>query len=334
MGAAIAAALIAAGGSAYAANQSGKAAKSSAPNTKKAISDLRSIDLGDVPDAAPYAPLNLSAEQIDSILANMGALPNMQSLVALTNRGITNDSISRAKKMIPGYMDSMRRMGENTNAMLSGRLPFEDVMDITGDRNSMTGSIGIPGTGGAATLKDLGISRMDAMKSGTGMLGDMISMAETISPSASYMRPQSMMISPMDRIAAQTEQNSLDQQSRQNANNLRAQADPTDLAIAQLLTGQSMLGNVGGGGRGIDASTIASMTGAAGQLVGGVSDWGNRRGYWGTPKQTSGGGYYSERSMWKAAPYASGSSYVDGAGYIPTAKTTGRIWNGSEFNAV
>ena len=328
MGAAIAA-LIAAGGTAYAANKSASAARAGAPNTKKAISDLRNGDLlGDVPDAAPYEQINLSEEQINSILANIGALPNMQHLVSSTNRGITKDALDRAKRMIPGYMNSMRTMGSNAEDLLSGRLPFEDVMDIAGDRNSMTGALGIPGTGGAATLKDLGLSRMDAMKSGTGMLGDMISMAETVSPRGGYMTPQSMMVSPMERIKMQTEQNTLDQQSRQNANNLAAQADPTDLAIAQLLTGQSLVGGGGAGVRGGgDASWVPAATDAARGLVGGVSKWGNQQGYWGSPPQTSGGGYYSDRAMWKAAPYAAGSSYTDGIGYVPTATTTGRTFN-------
>ena len=330
MGAAIAAGLLAAGSTAYAANENSKAAKAAGPDIKGAIGNLRRINLGDVPEAALYEPVDFNRAQIDAIMANRNALPDIQQLMAGANGAISNDAIRRAVKLIPGYLSSMRTMGSNTNDLLSGRLPFEDVMDIVGDRGAMTGALGIPGTGGAATLKDLGLSRMDAMKTGSGMLGDMIGMAETISPRGSYVTPQSMMVSPMERIRNEMEQSGLVQQSNQNANNLSAQADPNELAIAQLLTGQSLLGNVGGGGRGID---VGAVTGAAGELIGGVNSWGKRNGYWGAPAQTDGGGFYSERGMWKAAPYAYGSSNTS-MGYVPTARQTGRTWDGTKFNTV
>lgn len=323
MGVVLAAGITAAatGASAYRGRQeSKKGRKFASDSSKKALSELKRINLGDVPDAAMYDPVDFDRAQIEAIMANRDALPDIQQVMAGANTAISNDAIRRAIKLIPGYMQSMRTMGSNTNELINGRLPFEDVMDIVGDRGAMTGALGIPGTGGAATLKDLGISRMDAMKTGSGMLGDMIGMAETISPRGSYVTPQSMMVSPMDRIRNEMEQNGLVQQSNQNFNNLAAQADPNDLAIAQLLTGQSLLGNVGGGGRGIDAG---ALTGAAGDLVGGVNAWGKREGHWGTPAQTGGGGYYSEKGMWKAAPYAYGSSYTDGIGYVPTAKVIG-----------
>jgi hypothetical protein len=79
------------------------------------------------------------------------------------------------------------------------------VLGIVSDQNELSNSLGIPGTSGAATLKELGISRPGAIQSGGGILKDMVNIAETISPISRCMTPQSMFLNPSELIAPSLE---------------------------------------------------------------------------------------------------------------------------------
>lgn len=277
MGAAIAAALIGVAGTAataaYSANQQKKAAAG-----MQSAAGMDTSAMGDVPKPARYDPVDFDQMQIAQVLDNLHAFPNIAALTNQANKYISNDAIRRAQKLIPNYSQGMRQMGANTLDFLSGQLPFEDVLGIVNDRASMSGATGIPGTSGGATLRDLGMSRGEAMKTGSGMLGDMVKMAEMVSPRSSYLNPREMMLSPLDRIRAEMEQRVLVQQSDQNFYNLKAAANPSEVAAMQLRLGNTLYGGQGGGG----GTNWGQMAGAAQQLVGGVDSFGKKQGWWGT----------------------------------------------------
>lgn len=313
MGGAIAAALIGVAGTAYSVSASQKAAKKQQAAQEAA---LEGNPFGSVPEGFPYEAVDFNREQLNAIMANRNALPDIQRLTSSTNNFITADALRRAQKLIPNYSASLAQLGANTGDLLSGRLPFDDVMDIMSDRSELSGGLGIPGTAGPATLKDLGISRLDAMGKGAGLLGEMVNIAETISPRSSYMRPQDSFINPLDRIRATMEQNVLKQQSGQNILNLGATADPNDIARAQI-----GIGNAGRGG-GADIGAYAT---AAQQLIAGVSKWGTNQGYWGTPTPNSYGAYGTEgaasRAVEQAGGRAAGFTYDPSIqGWIPQAE--------------
>lgn len=243
------------------------------------------------PEAAQYEPVDFAQTQLDTIFDNTNALPSIKTLVNRTNTFITNDALKRADKLIPGYRSSMTALGGAANDFLLGRVPFEDVLDIVGNRSALTSSIGTPGTGTNATLRDLGMSRAGAIQQGSGLLGQMVNIAETVSPRSTYMNPQSMMLNPLDRIRLEMEQNQLIQQSQQNANNLEA-------------IGQSNLSPSGGG----------NPAGAIGAGLGGIS---NILGsYASSPSSTSSkpnsSGYYS-------SPGAIDSVYGGQSGMYPVS---------------
>lgn len=267
MGAAIAAALIGVAGTAYGAYSQQQAAKDAAAGSQSA---LQGGEFGEVPQAALYEPINFNEEQRYAIGANLDAMNRIKQLVNVTNPFITKDALRRVRDLVPAFTQSMRQMGSNTTSLLSGQLPFDDVADIVSDRASLGGGIGTPGTAGPATMKDLGLSRLDAMKTGAGMLGEMVNMAETISPRGSYINPREMFVSPLDRIRLEMEQRQLEQQSTQNYYNLEASANPNEAAALQMRLGLAQTG--GGGG-----NDIAGYASAAQQLIGAVGQWGQRQ---------------------------------------------------------
>lgn len=247
------------------------------------------------PKAAPYEPIDFGEHQIDTIMGNYDALPYIEGLTKKTNNLITDESMRRAKRLIPGYKSSMKTLGNATGSLLNGQIPYEDALGIVSDRAELANGLGIPGTSTNATLKDLGISRLGALNQGAGLLGNMVSMAEQISPRGGYANPQSMMLQPSQTLPLAMQQAQLEQQSGQNVNNLGA------LAASDLTPGPNPVASIGAG-----------LSGIGGAI-----------GTYGATQPGAGGGYGTRSAAATAAPYASGISYAPGIGYTPQAAPVG-----------
>ena len=189
---------------------------------------------GSVPNAARYQPIDFDKEQLASVMGNFKNLGGINDLVRGTNGMLSRADLDRAKRLIPGYASNMQTQGRNAGQLLNGQLPYDDVMEIVADRGEATNGLGIPGTGTSATLRDLGLSRLDAIKAGGGIMKDMVGMAESISPINRYSKPSDFFVSPTDRIRMAMEQNGVVQQSNQSANNLAGMGNPSAQAALQM----------------------------------------------------------------------------------------------------
>lgn len=301
------------GTAAYTISSQEKAKKKAEAANRQAMGMLDDNPYGSVPEAALYEPVDFDESQMDAIRGNKDALPFIRELLGQSNNFVTADALRRADKLIPNYSQSMRTMGDSTLDLLSGRLPYDDLLDIVSDRAAVGGGLNIPGLSNGQTLKDLGMSRLDAMGKGAGLMGQMVSMAETISPRSSYGKPTDFFVSPTQRIGMQMEQNQLVQQSQQSANNLAAGADPNEVARLQLGMGQVLNPPQG-----------ADYASAANQIIsaaGGIYSGGKNAGYWGTPTPNAQGGYQTSMAASRSVP---GGAYetvqVPGRGWQPMSE--------------
>lgn len=253
---AIVGAVVSAGTAAYGAYSKNKAAKS-------AQGAISAKGAGTVPKAAEYEEVHVGKEQLHTIWDNYKALNNIIPLDARTNAYIDKDAMGRAEKFIPGYKSAMATYGRAGNDLLNARLPFSDVLDVVSNRNDLTNSVGIPGQGGTnATLKDLGLSQLDAVKAGGGILKDMVGIAETVNPINRRATPQQMFLNPSDRVNWAIQQNQFVQQSEQNKNNLAAAADPASAMKMQLQMAQAGQGGSGAGYADAAGSLVNGLVGA------------------------------------------------------------------------
>lgn len=304
--------------------------------------DLVQRAAGTVPVAARYKPVDLNREQQNAIAANMAALPASKALSRNTNAFITNDSLRRIQALVPGYMASMQRLGLNANDLLNGRLPFDDVDQIVGNASGRTASIGVPGSAGPATLRDLGVSGLQATNMGAGLLKDMVGIAEQTSPISRYRTPTADFVSPADRIRTQLEQSQLIQQSDQNANNLAASGDPAarlqlglqtsgvtgyhggDPTLGAVNTGIGSLGSsvlgaagggMGGGGSGASGGVLSSLMGGGSSpnsagfyptQAGAIAGYGGSSSYTPSVAYYGGGGAPGASTGWYLQNYTGG----------------------------
>jgi len=180
-----------------------------------------------------------------------------------TNR-ISDDvlqrNLTRARTLQPNFDILTGQIGSVTEDLLFGRLPFSDVLDIVSDRQSLSASLGTPGGSAPATLKDLGISRLDAITQGFNMFSSFQdTLARSVSPISRF--EETLGILPFTSLTAnQRVAGELAAQVQaQNAEVIRASADP---AAAQLFQQDFFATREAAGIRA--GTSIANLSGAVG----------------------------------------------------------------------
>lgn len=186
---------------------------------------------GSVPEWEPYNMVDLSQSQLDTIAGNLAAFPSASQLSTTTNNFQINEDLKRIRRLIPEYDKNINRLGGVTRDLLLGRLPYGDVLDITSNRSELAASLGTPGGSSKASLRDLGLSQMQAVNNGASLFQQMMGIAEAVNPQSTRMRPQQMYFQPQERAQLDIQQAMLDQQSRQSGANLAAMPDPAAAAL-------------------------------------------------------------------------------------------------------
>jgi len=143
-------------------------------------------------------------EGIDPISVNEGLSRNISQIrgqglpSALEFTGKINQQFSdqtldlnlqRINNLIPNFREQTGQINNVTNDLLHGRLPFDDVLGIVSDRSSLAASLGAPGGSTNATLKDLGLSRLDAIGQGFSMFNQFAqTLQSAVSPTPNFAR--------------------------------------------------------------------------------------------------------------------------------------------------
>ncbi len=238
---------------------------------------------------AEYQPIDYGQVQGKTIGDNAANLPAIESLVGSINDSLRGDSTLRIEQFAPGFLDNLKILTDSSRALSSGQLPYSDVLDIVSNRQELGNTLGTAGTFGNATLKDLGLSRLSAMQTGSEMMARIANLTESIDPIGQRSRPQDFTLLPSQTVPLKQQDTQfgasydqmeriLAQQSEQNANLLNAAADPA--------------------ARGIFGAEFAAKTGTpmgGGSSAGGGTDWAGLIGslYGGYRQSQQGGGGYN-----------------------------------------
>mgnify|MGYP003441746832 CR=1 FL=1 len=186
---------------------------------------------------APYEPIDYGDVQGKTVSDNRENMPNILGLTADINNALRADSAFRIEQFAPGFGDNLRTMTNSAKALLGGRLPYSDVMDIISDRQAAGNNIGTAGTFTNATLKDLGLSQLQAQQTGSEMMSRIGNLVESVDPIGQRSRPQDWTLAPNQTVPLKQQDTQfgasydqmeriLAQQSEQNANVLNSAPDP------------------------------------------------------------------------------------------------------------
>lgn len=203
------------------------------------------------PEAALYHPVDISNSQAQSIGGNLANFESASALANFANEDNQTQDLKRINRLFPGFDQNMDKYSGITSSLLSGQNPFgnEDVLDIVSDRQSLSGTLGTPGGAGNATLKDLGLNRLDLASKGAGMFTDWVKTADAVNPVNSQFRAQQSFLTPSERLDADIRQRENEQSGILSAAYLAASPDPGAAGLfnldfsSQVGLGSAMLGS-------------------------------------------------------------------------------------------
>lgn len=144
-------------------------------------------------DPSIFSPASIIQGQRDGIAGNLVNLDVIRDLTNGQNAIIDQDFFNRASRFIPKFESTLSNIGDAANSLSQGQLPFSDALDVVADRNNFAGSIGTPGNAGNTTLRDLGLSQLDAITTGNSLLASMTQTASQISPVSARLNPNSLL---------------------------------------------------------------------------------------------------------------------------------------------
>ena len=277
---------------------------------------------------APFQPTTLAGSQADAISANAGNLDDILSLVGRSNQATIQGDLARVNQLFPGYQQTMGNLSNAATSLSGGQLPFDRVQDIISDRASASGSFGVPGGAGPATLRDLGLNSLDAVNQGQSLFQSILQAADQlVSPISRQTAAPQFFASPQESTQLNLSQAQLQQQSQQNINNLNAQPDPAANLLMQLriqqATGKaSTQAQVAGisspvvpSTMGLAAQSFAQPLGnAIGSLFGGSNNQGFDQGF-----GSFGGGGFNSQAYNSGAQYYNTFGPGSSAGVPPKA---------------
>lgn len=337
----VTAAVIAAGATVYAANQSASAGKAQA-KAQRAVYDKAASNpeayFGSIPEPVDYSPLfkedpgyaNATGQVIAGDRRNLKAAGKLSAGI---NKEISAEALTRIQGWDPTYVGAMSQLQQNRNSALAGYLPSSDALSITADRGRMANDLGMAGGSGYQTAADLGLKRLDLQTNiGPQLSQTITSILGQVDPIARHESPADYLLKPRDAVPWMIQESQFAAGFQQSENAIAAMADPAKAGLLNMQAfnagfagsaqrGNAMIGQgiasaasmIGGayGGGGSNASMFAGlMGGGAGGGGGGQAQ--------AAPAQTSyypaAGASYAAPTAWAAPNYQTHSASQRPAG--------------------
>jgi hypothetical protein len=218
----VAAAVIAAGATAYSASQQSKAAKNAARANR-------------------VAPVDLQEEQNKAIEGNIANQSKIESLVSSTNTFNQSQATSMMEQAIPGFSALQSKLMATTNDLLTN--PYDLPKDVQTNLERLAAERGVSaGTRGTfnefSLLRDLGVNSLQYGQSRINQAGGLAGIISSIAPKANVMSPLSFYNTPAQYAANQQLTNANNQATTQGAINANlAATNYQNAGIANAVTG-------------------------------------------------------------------------------------------------
>ena len=192
----------------------------------------------EVADLERLSPDEAIRMSIESAAKNFDAAADLTGRV---NAATTSQALDRINTIAPGSKDNFGIASDQISELLSGRVPVDQVNKILSDRAELSSMLGLQGGDIQTTLKDLGLTQLDAIDKGLSMFEKIIQSAETVDPSGRQQSPRDFQFAPTQVFESEFAQNQIDQVAQQNKFNIAASPDPVARAQFQLAMGDQSL---------------------------------------------------------------------------------------------
>lgn len=190
---------------------------------------------GSKPEGIDPISVNEGLSRNVSQIRNQG-LPSALEFTSDINQQFSDETLQlnleRVTDLVPNFRTQTGQINAVTEDLLFGRLPFDDVLDIVSDRQSLAATLGTPGGQTSATLKDLGISRLDATQQGLNMFSQFQQTLQTaVSPTPQFARGDEVLPFTSLTGAQRVQAELATTEALQKAELIRSMADPAAAAL-------------------------------------------------------------------------------------------------------
>ena len=195
---------------------------------------------GSKPETIPYTPTDLGASELQAIMDNIDAWPQIENLGGLFENYMLNafdtSGFDLGSILRQGGMETQTELSQ-ADPLLHGKIP-QDVIDqiqrSSAFTNLLSGSSGSP-MGEANTARNLGLTSLDLINQGAGLVSSAGQSARTFGGLASglIMSPSGMMVTPQQQAALTMQNNLYNQATKQLQANIAAAPDPALNALNQ-----------------------------------------------------------------------------------------------------
>lgn len=255
---------------------------------------------GRKPDVAAFRPTDPIEELKKLLSGEIGAFPQITQLSDLYQKYM----MGALDQAVPGFTDLLKTGGKDTQSVLdragqflTGELPpdvMSKVFRQSAFQNLGSGLLG-SAAGSANQARNLGLTSLDLMKQGAGMLETGTNAAQRWAQIASgtILPPSQQLYSPDWFSNFMATQNQLKQATQQMRYNVAAAPDPAWADRAKLfasIVGMAAGGGMGGGGMnptGAYAQNFGGMNVGQGYNFGGQGGTGDFKGIIGPPGQAN-----------------------------------------------
>lgn len=210
---------------------------------------------------------------VGRILAgNQGNLPAAAGLSSGINREISASTRQRIEGWDPSFMGAMSTLQKTRNQTLKGRLPYEDALAITADRNRLANDLGNAGGAGGQVAADLGLKRLDLMTNvGPGLTASIVNILNGVDPVTRHTTPKDFLIEPREAVPWAIADNQFGAQFNMTGQLTESYLDAApDPAAQGMLNFKAFQAGFAGGVPGTGAQT-AAVIGQAFQSMGNIN---------------------------------------------------------------
>jgi len=189
---------------------------------------------GSVPEASEYEAVDPIEQFNNTLSSNEENLDRITDLVRGINDYVTQDSLDNIDAVFPEFRKQLAQYSGISSDYMNGQIPFDDVLTTVERGQEARGIIGTAGTTDSATLKDLGLLKMDVMNQGTSMFERVTALSQQISPASRRVSAANYLLDPTTVTQVNLQNAENNQASQQSANNLASYPDPVAANLFQL----------------------------------------------------------------------------------------------------
>lgn len=193
--------------------------------------------------------LSLDDATLDSIATNTRNFAETDAYTRRVNDTVSDQAIDRAVRFDPNFNRNVASLSNTSRSLLRGEIPEDVSRELLRDRAEFSVTNGVPGSYGAATARDLGLTRLDLQRQGADFFNQVNGIRDQVDPISRHLSQRNYVIDPTAQLGIE-----------EYNNQIRAQADP---AAAQLF-GLEIQGGTQDGyaASGVDISSGVSPFGA------------------------------------------------------------------------